>query len=295
MFTDLDLDYSALSLPNALYSPKVPIDAIPPNNFPPKLSLYKESLSFLLIISPYVLQNYVSPEQQTKTLFIFLMASSIATYIAVSHIYLERMNPFSSRYGTSTDFFKMLLLFIPIYYITLPSHSIETSLQYSIGLWIGAHFGCLDSIPIIQSFGMKFVRFPNGWYDFRSNDIFLLLLLVLLFIQIVLNININILFQYNRVFIVLYGSVSISIVFIKLYTKTAYIFHAHHWFNSLIVLPFVLCIENDHTTWYGCTGAYMVGILFGSCIEGIACWGLDPLFFNPYNKNIDYGKLKDFL
>ena len=51
----------------------------------------------------------------------------------------------------------------------------------------------------------------------------------------------------------------------------------------LLVLPIAACLPAGSSN-----AAVACGLVVGSCIEGIACWGLDPLFHNPLSDDVDF-------
>ena len=60
-----------------------------------------------------------------------------------------------------------------------------------------------------------------------------------------------------------------------------YAFHSHHYFNSLLCLPL--------TRFEGALPALLQGAVVGSFIEGVSCWGMDPIFHDPLSKGVEFG------
>lgn len=57
-------------------------------------------------------------------------------------------------------------------------------------------------------------------------------------------------------------------------------YHSHHYFNFLLLLP-LTCFN---TVLSSVTQA----MILGSCIEGIACWGMDPILHDSMSKSSDF-------
>jgi hypothetical protein len=267
-----------MRLPNALYSPKVSTGAIPPRNFPPQTSLYKEIVSFLVIQSICLCHVWIHP----CPLLLNLLLSSATTYIAVSSVFLERHAPLGSRYNNNFEFIKMMFLLLPLYFCTVPFFSNATLFEHSMGLWFGAHFGFLDNVAVLQTFGMKIVRFPGGWREMKVSEMGIGLVLVMFMGSVIVGVEGSVLF--GRKTVTLYLCLGASLLSIKYIKRQTHVFHAHHWFNSLLVLPVVLCLSTDSSY-----NAMLRGVVLGSCIEGISCWGLDPLFHDPLSRGVDFG------
>ena len=151
-----------------------------------------------------------------------------------------------------------------------------------MGLWLGAHFGFLDNVTVLQTFGMKIVRFPGGWREMTVSEMGIGLVLVLFMGSIIVGVKPSVLFSMKTV--TLYLCLGASLLSIKYIKRQTHVFHAHHWFNSLLVLPVVLCLSTDSSY-----NAVLRGLVLGSCIEGISCWGLDPLFHDPLSRGVDFG------
>lgn len=112
-----------------LYSPKVPPYASPPRRFPPPLQLQDtvRMISTVLTVSLAVLLiqvftvNVSSSCFQSKgdvvagTLILILEVATLAClgYYVTSKIYLKRQFWYTSRYGTSTEFWKLILGGVP--------------------------------------------------------------------------------------------------------------------------------------------------------------------------------------
>jgi len=211
--------------------------------------------------------------------FIRVGILQVAAYIAVSSVFLERSNPFGSRYGNNRELAKLLVI-QPILFVVVLQHTFPGANDwvYAFGMFVGTHFVFLDNFTLLQSFGCKVVQ-PTRWNSMTFEEscvgagiIAALIALIVLHVQYFTSSPAQTLISIGAVYLVALVSLTLG----HLYFSKTHSFHSHHYFNFMMILPL---------TRFPFTGAIIAqSFVLGSIVEGIACWGMDPLFHDPLSK-----------
>ncbi len=285
-----------------LYSPEVPLGAVPPRNFPPAHSPLKFAAAAAAhaaaaaLVAPRLGDAVAAAAAGTGNpaggasarllgdlaAFAVLVA---ATFACVSSVYLGRRHPFGSRYGGAGEFRKLLAA-LPLVHFGFARATFDARNpgSYALGMFLGSHVVFLDNFALLQSFGCKVVLFPSGWKTFTlaealfgaaGGSVAVSSAVYLGTLQYSHDVWLQTLLTYALVFV--------GLRLAAWCLGSSYAFHSHHYFNSLLALPL--------TRFHGTLPALMQGVVVGSFVEGVACWGMDPIFHDPLSRGVDFGVL----
>ncbi|GBG28796.1 Laminin subunit alpha [Hondaea fermentalgiana] len=276
-----------------LYSPLVPAGAIPPAQYPPRFTLRKEALALgvhavglatgLVVGHGIELSLQALPGLATLHTaarlgdLVTLIFMSSAVFAGVANVFLGRSGTMMSRYGSRLEWIKWVALLTLVLWPSLLSFSFRRTSApvYALGLFAGSHFVFLDNVTILQTFGSKLGQGLPGWKLMSRRERLLgvgLLAGILAVIYMLAG-------HFSRDASAFwrtagtYGVLSLGLAGGYLMWARECCFHAHHYFNFGLLLP--LTPFSDH-------GAILLqSFVLGSMIEGIACWGMDPIFHDP--------------
>ncbi|KAH9083208.1 hypothetical protein LEN26_021090 [Aphanomyces euteiches] len=283
----------------SLYSPAVRHDAIPPRDYPPAWSVVKTGQGFVTLnVAAAAWHGFLA---ETRLMDLQPIASAVAIlpilflsgYFYVSSIVLGRTPALSSRYSpasVSAECMKLVVSSGPIAALgpmwlhpsspasqvqVLPpifvAHWWSFAAYYVLPYFVGLHFIFLDTNPLFQSFGCKF-PIPNRWPTFTIPELVIL---------VVLLVAVAAIFPYYATLVAAFPSrwpvlglfYAISILALVLcaylWRKTHNV-HFHHYLMGAVLLPL--------TAFPTPTCAVLQAICLGIYTEGIATWGMDPIF-----------------
>jgi len=284
-----------------LYSPIVPAGAIPPNKYLPQLTFAKEIKAICLQCTAVLLgqqlgnaaeivvRKYTSSlpkpqiyrERELAAMvgdLLSFICMSTAVFTTVAGVYLERPNPFLSRYGSSKEYLKWIVLLVFVLWPAVLHLSFrqEYVWSYSPGLFIGGHFVFMDNVTIFQTFGSKMVQGLPGWRLMSKGELMLgwfivssVALVFVLHVRYFMR-DSDALWSCTLQYLTLGLGLSIA----RFFGGSKRCFHAHHYFNFGLLLPL--------TRFLFVGSLVFQSVVIGSMIEGISCWGMDPIFHDPF-------------
>ena len=288
--------------PSTLYSPEVPPDATPPRAYPPTPGMIKELTAAMALAAAAALP--LPPP-------VLLVMLTTVGYVIVSHVFLERRRLLGSRYdvdtGASTsaatfavypcEWMKMLAIIPAVWVCAVQYHLAPdnehrrpfSTVVLATGMYVGIHVVYLDRFPVLQSFGCKVVRGWHGIFDMNAIEWTVFLLFALCGLATVTGVGHHFLLSKDGPYglariICVYLAFGATIVGLRCLPKfRGAAFHSHHYFNSLLFLPL--------TSYPGNLPCFLCGLALGSFVEGCACWGVDPILFDPFFDGADFGVL----
>lgn len=199
------------------------------------------------------------------------------------------------------------------------------TLYHCLPLFIGLHFAYGDSSPVLQSFGVKFSS-PSSWIHCQGTDhiIGFIILLFGSLSMILIYTHFPLQALYHQYIIYgLYGSIFLCLFLLpSVLLSKRYTMHLHHYFCVGLLLPLTssstmvsrYCIRSffgpivpmiingvpsvestELLDTFSAVEEYptvtiltsiLRSLLFGIMIDGIAVWGMDPIWI-PYATNHD--------
>lgn len=259
-----------------MYQPKIAEDAIPPRNYPPEFTRRKLFLYILftviLIIVGYGLNVKIHRP------FIPFCLLSLSGYVITSCVTLERSN-LKSRFGNHNELIK-LALSLPILYFIAPEITLQRS--FTLDCWLvyvssfsfGLQMTYIDNITTLQTLGSKF-PVPKLWRTITAVEGILLILTLTFFFVIALGLMVDIhkqgmVYRTAAVYSLMIFAVLIYRIISVCFGRTG--IHMHHY---IIMGLFPLCM----TACVGWHAWVAQGMFLGVFVEGIAVWGMDPMFW----------------
>eukprot|EP00746_Dinoflagellata_sp_MGD_P017415 gnl/MRDRNA2_/MRDRNA2_139979_c0_seq1.p1 gnl/MRDRNA2_/MRDRNA2_139979_c0~~gnl/MRDRNA2_/MRDRNA2_139979_c0_seq1.p1 ORF type:complete len:269 (-),score=13.65 gnl/MRDRNA2_/MRDRNA2_139979_c0_seq1:190-996(-) len=268
-----------------MYQPEVPPDAIPPNKYPPCFTVSKGlcAVAFTCVGVGFRLALPQCP------IILLWISSIICGFAFVSWISLERQSLLKSRYGNHKEFGKLILSLPAVYLssavvtlgadICLPESPSQIGdyvwIVYWVGYVTGLHFTYIDNNSLLQSLGCK-VPVPSLWSTLTRGE----LLALVSGISISLCLAIPVVKGLAAPFMLGRVLITYLIFFIAMAAYAAYAqrclghvrVHMHHYLICGVAwLPL--------TASCGLAPAICQGLLLGVYVEGVAVWGMDPIFW----------------
>ena len=272
-----------------IYSPEVPVGAVPPANYPPEPTLLKECKAATAFAATCLLaralRHALAGTEVVNLIGVLLLATT--AFAVVSGVFLGRRRYLGSRYAHgSWEWWKMIALLPFVYFCTVRYALRGGSLEIlASGMCVGCHVVFLDRVALLQSFGVKIVR-VDGLHQMNKVELSVLVFFSACCAFIAARMGYHLLQDREgqlRI-MTIYVVVGVSLYTVKClprFQRAA--FHSHHYFNSLLVLPL--------TAYEGLLPCYLCGMALGSFVEGCACWGVDPIYHDPLSKGVDFGVL----
>eukprot|EP00808_Paulinella_micropora_P018995 g8054.t1 len=220
----------------------------------------------------------------------------VSGYLYVSAITLRRPDYFSSRYMNNFQFW-LLLCFSTLLYYTGPQACLQL-LPFcppsghfpayhgrSSALWeflcylllpyhLGLQFTYLDNVRLLQSLGCK-VPIPSRWTQLTRQELVVVFVTTLVVCGLVwhhvqlISFNPFYLEQFYTL-LTCYAVFFLAVLMLAWRRKKSHNLHFHHYLLGLLPTPLfrfpaplTLCC---------------LGVALGVWVEGVACWGLDPIF-----------------
>lgn len=270
-----------------MFSPVTPPGARPPIQYPPKWDVRKGAcamaVQFAAVPMCLVLEQ-AAPEEKVGRHFVplmWLIVLGSAEFAVVSRVFLERRQWLGSRYqetgfGPSQEYCKFVG-FSTVLYALVIRHTLTSSTQlwvYCFGMHLGSYFCFLDNFTLLQSFGCKIVN-PKAWKSLNAPEILLGLILSALLVAFFtshtlywLSSDADVILQVFTLYLC-----SFSTLALLKWSKPKHELHFHHYVNFTMIIPL---------TRHGHLGAVLAqSFCFGSIVEGLACWGMDPILHDP--------------
>lgn len=294
----------------ALHVPKLAADARPPLGFPPSPSWGLSGFGGLLLFAACSLRGRLQRlmassndglitkdnGDQTALLLSFHLFDVgllfIIGFYFVSNVVLRRKQLFGSRYGSRSEFVKLLISAAPLAWLHVGAPSLDGPsflVQYALWFWIGLHFLYSDNIPLLQGFGCKWSA-PARWPSCTSAERMFAVAVLTTVTCITLYLGVRLVHVPTADLASLgqvYAAALAAIVVPSVILRSTHSFHLHHYLCALFLLPLTavaaLPVSAGHTGTSASPShpdpvALAVQAFFlATYVDGVATWGMDPI------------------
>eukprot|EP00744_Colponema_vietnamica_P020069 GILI01028484.1.p1 GENE.GILI01028484.1~~GILI01028484.1.p1 ORF type:complete len:296 (-),score=62.64 GILI01028484.1:200-1087(-) len=247
-------------------------ETIPPRNYPPQWTPPVSVLGgFVLLFFSFfsILFFHRLP-------IIAMMCLMFWGHIFVAGFVLKRSNPLKSRYRNYNELYKLWFSAPFIYFLcsrsvySLVSSSWAATFTLLLSYLVGLHFTYFDNSTTLQALGCKF-PIPSQWHTITGQEFTALLACLTVTLSIV-TYHAYLIVKAGLAFAYLLGYAAGVLLFVLTSLRLAHSHytHMHHYFLFGVLLPLT---NFPHLFSVACQGLF-----FGVFVEGIAVWGMDPLF-----------------